>query len=41
MMELDGRDTEPGPPPILAGLRKGTNRDDNPLDAYDIHGHRA
>jgi hypothetical protein len=37
MLELGGRSTESGPSPVLAGLRKGTNRDDNPLNAYNIH----
>jgi hypothetical protein len=41
MLEFVGRDAESGPSPVLARLREGTNRDDNPLYADDIHGHRA
>jgi hypothetical protein len=37
MLELFGRDTESGFSPVLARLRKGTNRDDNSFNAYNIH----
>jgi hypothetical protein len=37
MLELFGRDTKSGPSPVLPLLRNGTNRDDNPFNAYNIH----
>jgi hypothetical protein len=37
MLEFGGRDTESGSPPGFPRLREGTNCDDNPFNAYNIH----